>query len=396
MITNIDAAIDDVVRNDLCSGCGACCQLDPGLAMELDGQGFARPQRVSATPEAVDESVARTFDQVCPGRRIEVPHRPGQREHPTMGRYLEAWTGWSRDPEIRHRGSSGGVITALVAWRLGRGDSATAAVASPQDPRRTVDVRITSREEALATAGSRYAPASLARAAARDGVTVGKPCEIAALRQLDSLRGEADRPLYLSFFCAGTPSQVATDSLVEKLGCGTTAIDDLWYRGRGWPGRFTVVAGDEQHSLSYEESWGAHLGRSLQWRCKICPDGVGELGDITAADFWEADESGYPTFSEQDGRSAIIVRTDYGRRILHEAIEDGVLEVVPLDLDDLAKMQPLQVTRRSTLLGRLAASRLSRRNTPRYRGMPLRRLALSNLRAAVRAFRASRQRLKRT
>ena len=391
---NIDAAIDDVVRNDLCSGCGACCQLDPGLAMELDSNGFARPQRVATTPEAADESVVRSFDHVCPGRRIEVPHRPGQREHPTMGRYLEAWTGWSRNPEIRHRGSSGGVITALVAWQVGRGRSATAATASPHDPRRTVDVAITSREEALATAGSRYAPASLARVPARDGVTVGKPCEIAALRQLDTSGGETERPLYLSFFCAGTPSQAATDRLVEEVGCGTTAIDDLWYRGRGWPGRFTVVAEGEQHSLSYEESWGAHLGRSLQWRCKICPDGVGELGDITAADFWEADEGGYPTFSEQDGRSAVIVRTEYGRQILREAIEDGVLEVVPLDLDDLAKVQPLQVTRRSTLLGRLAASRLSGRSTPRYQGMPLSRLALSNVRAVVRAFRASRRRLK--
>ena len=390
----LDDAIDQVVREELCTGCGACCRLDPGLAMELDPGGFARPVRVTGSDDPQSTAARDTFDQICPGRSLILPHEERQRTHPTMGRYVEAWVAWATDPAIRTRGSSGGALTALSSWRSAAGP-VLAAGAAPDNPRRTVPVIITSRDEALAAAGSRYGPVSVAGAPGEYETVVGKPCEVAALRQLDAALSTPARPLYLSFYCAGTPSQRATDELVSSLGFPPHAVlDDLWYRGRGWPGRFTVVDENGERSLSYEESWGSHLGRALQWRCKICPDGIGEFGDITAADFWEADESGYPTFQEQDGRSALIVRTAYGQRVLKEAVAAGVLEIEPLDLDDLARVQPLQVTRRSTLLGRLIGSRLSGRDVPRYRGFPLLRLALRHVRSSTHAIRATRHRLK--
>ena len=392
MSAALDAAIADVVDEELCTGCGACCQLDSGLSMRIDEAGYARPVRTQQSP---DEVGAEVFDRICPGRKLSLPHEAGQQSHPTMGRYLEAYVAWAADPEIRTRGSSGGALTALTAWRSSTTDRTVAASASPSDPRRTIPVTITSREEALAAAGSRYAPVSVAEMSAGHGTVVGKPCEVAALRQLDAATENHDRPLYLSFFCAGTPSQLATDALVSGLGFEVgDEITDLWYRGRGWPGQFTVVGPAKEASLSYEESWGQHLGRSLQWRCKICPDGIGEFGDLTAADFWEADENGYPLFAEQSGRSALIARTDYGRSVLHEAVAAGVLCIEPLDLDDLARVQPLQVSRRSTLVGRLVGTRLSHRKVPIYRGFPLLRLAGRQLRSSVKAMRATRHRLK--
>lgn len=390
----LDAAIAEVVGEQLCTGCGACCQLDAGLTMTIDAAGFARPVRDREQTGDTPEPTAAVFDRICPGRRLTLPHERGQLTHPTMGRYLEAYVAWAADPEIRTRGSSGGALTALATWRSSPTSPTLAATASSTDPRRTVPVTIMSRDEALAAAGSRYAPVPVAQMPDGHGTVVGKPCEIAALRQLDAATGTEERPLYLSFFCAGTPSQWATDGLVTTLGFGPgSQIDDLWYRGHGWPGQFTVIGPERERSLSYEESWGKHLGRSLQWRCKICPDGIGEFGDLTAADFWEADDKGYPSFEEQSGRSALIVRTEYGRRILHEAVTAGVLHVEPLDLDALARVQPLQVSRRLTLVGRLVGSRLSHRKVPRYRGFPLVRLALRHARGSVKAMRATRHRL---
>lgn len=51
--------------------------------------------------------------------------------------------------------------------------------------------------------------------------------------------------------------------------------------------------------MSYNESWGNILGKYLQKRCKICPDGIGEFADIVCADAWHGDKSGYPNFEEK-------------------------------------------------------------------------------------------------
>jgi coenzyme F420 hydrogenase subunit beta len=231
-----------------------------------------------------------------------------------------------------------------------------------------------------------------------DRVVVAKPCEIFAARQLARHNPEPDRePLLLSFFCAGTPSQHATESLLVDLGLpDDTQLSDLWYRGRGWPGRFTAQTTEgRQVSASYDESWGRHLGPFTQWRCKICPDGVGESGDISAADFWRSDVHGYPDFTEGDGCSAVLARTSRGHDVLTRAFAAGVLIGHPLDLDALAAVQPLQVSRRITLLGRLTGTVLAGRPVPRYRGFGLLRLAIRQFRPTARTARGSYRRVRK-
>ena len=119
--------------------------------------------------------------------------------------------------------------------------------------------------------------------------------------------------------------------------------------------------------MSYNDSWGKILNRHLQTRCKICPDGTGEFADITCGDAWHGDEKGYPSFGELDGRSAILVRTKDGERLLHEAIDTGYVqcEQQKYTLHDLSEMQPYQVNRRQMLIPRSIAFLLFRRKRVR-------------------------------
>lgn len=319
-----------------------------------------------------------------------------------MGPVVQAWAAWAADPEIRRQGSSGGTITALAAWLLESGEAARVigAQAETGNPRRTVSVAIMTRDEALASAGSRYAPVSIAAnplVLAAGSAVVGKPCEASALRAMQAPASpEAESPLLLSFYCAGTPSQSATDSLVTALGVRQGGVlRDLWYRGRGWPGRFTAVTSEgSEHSASYDESWGDHLGPTVQWRCKICPDGVGESSDITAADFWRSDERGYPDFTEGDGVSALIARTVRGRDVIARAIAAGILVAEPLSIDDLDAVQPLQRKRRQTLAGRLAGARAAGIRPPRYVGFGLLGFAAGRLGLIVRTARGTYSRVR--
>lgn len=387
-MTDLDHAIGEVVAEGNCSGCGACGLLSQRVQMQLDGEGFVRPRLRAGDPTTEDvPGASELFARVCPGRVVPAPARSAY-THESLGPYESAWEGWAVDPEIRFAGSSGGVLTALAAWLLETGRVHVVAGAAPGARRSTtVPVRITSREEALASSGSRYGPVGVASTVELDSraAMIAKPCEASAIRQLAATKSPEERPLILSFFCAGTPSQHATDSLAAQLGASTDELSSLRYRGNGWPGRFVARTRDgREFSTSYEESWGAHLGRDLQWRCKVCVDGVGDHADIAVGDYWYASSDGYPEFEDEPGRSVVIARSRRGDELLKLARDEGVIVLQPIDLDAVASVQPLQVERRQMLAARLAGRALSGRAVPRYPGY---RLVRRSLATPIRALR---------
>jgi coenzyme F420 hydrogenase subunit beta len=225
-------------------------------------------------------------------------------------------------------------------------------------------------------------------------MTTAKPCEAYALRRHSELTQIGPR-LLLSFFCAGTPSQQATDDTVTEIGLDPRHLSDLWYRGRGWPGRFTAVGtGGAEASLSYSESWGSRLGPTVQWRCRTCPDGVGEAADITAGDIWESDGSGHPSFDERPGQSVLIARTRLGRAVIDRAIAAGVIVASSVTPREVAASQPYQVWRRQRLAGRLLATLAVNRRVTRTWGFGSARWALSHPRGTFVELRGSRVRLR--
>lgn len=398
-MTAVQDRIADVLDRDACSGCGLCPRLDPGLVMRLDDRGYLRPVYDGASMPI--DGAADIFDRSCPGMRITAPAAPEGSEHdPLLGPNVGLWQAWATDDEIRRAGSSGGALTALHAWLLETGRSAriTGAAAERTSPRRTVPVTITTREQALAAAGSRYAPVGTLEnpdAFRSDSAVAAKPCEVAALRASAPQLVDGEAPLLLSFFCAGTPSQHATESLLTELGISSgQPVDALRYRGNGWPGRFTARSGELEVSADYDESWGRVLGPTTQWRCKICPDGVGQAADIVCADSWDTDERGYPTFAEGDGFSALVARTPRGRDVILAAIDAGVIAVRPLQGAHLRDAQPLQTARRRFLFARLLGSRLAGRRPPRYRGFSLMRLTAAAPREAIRVLRGTFRRVR--
>ncbi|MCD2440993.1 Coenzyme F420 hydrogenase/dehydrogenase, beta subunit C-terminal domain [Agromyces sp. SYSU K20354] len=398
----LDAAIRRVVERNACIGCGFCTSLDPSLELRLDADGFLRPHRTGAAG-TVAEDAARTFEQACPGCRVDAVRPPGSRRHPTMGSYFGVWEAWASDEAVRYRGSSGGALTALHGWLLESGRASRIASASVgSEPRRTVPVTITTKEAALAAAGSRYAPVGVLsnRDTWSSEAITAKPCEISAVRAAAGASGrpsDAEHAILLSFFCAGTPSQDATGDLLARLEVPADGpVDELWYRGRGWPGRFTVRTARAEASLSYDESWGDVLGPATHWRCKLCPDGVGESADVVAADLWSVDDRGYPVFTEGPGSSGLIARTQRGLEAVNAAAAAGAIVVRSIRMSELANAQPLQRKRRLSLFGRLLGSRLAGVRGPRYRGFRLWALALAHPRLNLRAARGTRARIRRS
>ena len=374
------SSIGSVVDAHLCAGCGACAYLRPDSLEMVDvPRAGRRPLPIAGV---TGDSVGGDALASCPGRRLE--HPAGTLDDAPFGGewgpVLALYECWSTDPAVRHRGSSGGVVSALAAHAVTSGTAVGAlqTQASKTDPLRNETVLNRTYEDIVGAAGSRYSPASpcerldLVEHAEGPCVVVGKPCDIAAVRMAAEHRPALDRQLALTIgiFCAGTPSSAATDQLIRNLGVEPADVSQLDYRGEGWPGRFRVRTKEgTAASMSYEESWGGTLTKHRQWRCLICPDHTGEFADLSVGDPWYRKVN-----RDEPGRSLVVVRTEQGRAALDAALEQGALAGHRLPLTRLPQSQPGLERTRGAVWARLLTMRLLGLPAPRYRGMPAFRL----------------------
>lgn len=226
------------------------------------------------------------------------------------------------------------------------------------------------RQQLLANAGSRYCTSSpcelfdvIEKSEGRC-VFIGKPCDVAALAKARRLSPHLDAHvgLALSFFCAGTPCSDAVRELAEGLGVEADEISSLRFRGQGWPGPFQVQStqGGDPKTMAYLRAW-KKLAKRRPFRCHICPDGMGQLSDITSGDAWNR----YTGEGESDGISHVVVRTGRGRRLLESAAEAGYVELTPSKVEDIVKAQGIYL-RRAVVFGRLIGMRLCGVPTPRF------------------------------
>ncbi len=371
-----------IIKKDLCVGCGLCAFVGAEngqlVSMELNEHGFLRP----VGTENLAPDVQKDLAAACPGARLDLHADKGARQTILWGPIKDILTGHSTDPEIRQMGSSGGGLSALLMALVQAGEvegvvhvSADAAKPTHSAPELSIN-----RKGIVSGAGSRYAPASpvagLTAGLARfDRVAfVGKPCDVAAVRQWmrkdKALRKRI--PYLISFMCGGTPSQNGTSKIIAALHQDENKVTSFRYRGDGWPGGVqSVTDTGETATMSYPQSWGDILSKHVQFRCKVCPDGNGGFADIVFADAWYGDERGYPLFDEADGRSMIIVRTEQGAKALALALDAKKLETQPLDEAAVLQMQPYQARRKALSVSRLLAMWVWGRRPYRVRGLNL-------------------------
>ncbi len=384
--------IDDVVSRQLCSGCGACAYIDPDSIEMVDVLDHGRRpvhKSSSLNTELEKETLA-----VCPG--VGLKHTFDRKDESYIyslmagwGPVLEVWEGYATDEALRFAGSSGGAASAITLACIEKAKlhGVLHIKARSDAPIFNGTVLSTTRDEILSATGSRYAPASpcdglqLIEDAPKPCVFIGKPCDVAAAKNAAELRPKLKENLGLTiaFFCAGTPTTNATINLLKRMGVDDPSdVQELRYRGNGWPGKATVKfqtrGRDETRSLSYEESWGEVLTNDKQWRCHVCADHTGEFADIAVGDPW------YRKAKTNDpGRSLIVVRTIRGRRILREAMEAGYLSLKRVEPSVLPDSQPNLLRGRGAVWARILVCRLMGVVAPRYRGFPLFRFWMARL-----------------
>jgi coenzyme F420 hydrogenase subunit beta len=110
----------------------------------------------------------------------------------------------------------------------------------------------------------------------------------------------------------------------------------------------------QEFSFSYNEMWEDEARWQLMFRCKICPDSIGDLADITVADVWPG---GRPD-TEGAGFNGFIARTKRGKDLLEGAVRDGAITIShALGYDGLEQAQGSHMYKKQSITARLAAMR---------------------------------------
>lgn len=391
--------ITKVLKNDLCTGCGLCQSIIAGHKVEvkLNNEGYYRPIIL----DEVTRDEFKIFRKVCPALSIRKDKENAPINDAIWGEMYACYIGAATDDTIRDQASSGGAISAILIYLLeSKMIDAVVHIGASTKQLYKNEVKISKTvHDIVKNANSRYSPSAplidiLNILTESDRFAfVGKPCDVAALKQYSLINNIIDDKikLFISFFCAGVPSLNATKSIVESFNLELSKIKSLHYRKDGWPGSFKVTdQNNNMYELTYNESWMKRLGPHIQFRCKICADGIGEFADITCADAWsDFDEKGFPTFKNDTGRSLIIPRSKKGREILEDSIIKGHIKIIKKinNLREIDKMQPGQLSKKLYFIPRILALKILLRTTPVFsRNLYFKAATKANIITAIKNF----------
>ena len=356
--------LESIVEQGLCMGCGLCQSLAGAdrVRLEMRGEGGERP--VVLAP--LDDATLAAINVACPGIHCEGVDTgslaPEVEVDPLWGPTVWMATGHATDEEVRFHASSGGALSAMGRFLLGSGEVAFIlhVAASRAAPLRSAATLSFTTTEVMEACGSRYGPAAPLidfKAVLDRGepfAFIGKPCDISALRNYATLDPRVDELLRytLNFFCGGVSEFGKTLDYVRKAGLSEPEVAHLRYRGDGCPG--PMAHDGREFKFDYNEMWEDENRWQLQFRCKICPDSIGECSDVTVADVWPG---GKPD-TEGLGFNGFIARTPRGARLLEAAVRARAITLIEdLDFDGLELAQGSHSRRKRGLKSRLRALR---------------------------------------
>jgi coenzyme F420-reducing hydrogenase beta subunit len=383
--------IREVVRADVCIGCGGCAVASHGaygITFERSGlyQAVVNPEQHSE----VDE---RRIATVCPfSNTAENENEIAARVfpdatyvHSAAGRWHAAYVGWVNESDFRTSGSSGGMVSWLLAELLRRGEidgvvHVIAHTPTDQDPRLFKYRLSRTIGEIKQGAKSRYYPiefsSALEEVRTHPGryAFVGVPCFVKAIRLLmrnDELIRSRIK-VCLGLFCGHLKSSALVESFARQSGLEPSTVTAVDFRLKQPERRadvYTMGLATKDGSTRAQDwrqmvdgDWG--MGFFQYSACNYCDDVMAETADVSFGDAWVQ-----PYSSDGRGTNVTVVRAAWLDEIFRSASSEGRLELSPVDGDFLAKTQAAGLRQRREGLAYRLAKR-GNRATPGKRVAP--------------------------
>lgn len=334
-----------VLNEHNCCGCGACSVVCPKKCIEM------RPGSLGHLFPFVNEKECikcNLCNSVCP---MEINGILPS----TTGENHVAFASFSKDSNIRYRGSSGGVFEVLARRLLQDGYLVYGSAF-------TNDLKLVCKEasnidELNPLLKSKYLQSDLTNkykeieSKLKDGfkvLFVSTPCQVCSLKKF--LRKNYSHLITIDFFCHGVPSQKFFDECLEfdeKKRYHNNKILNYQFRYKKKNGRtphYFLINLKNKNNKNYEicdyyfkSTFYATFQQYINLR-ESCYDcffsGNERYSDITFGDFHEIDKY-IGNINRFDGISKIITNTNVGLELLKKCSNE--LMLFPIDFDSLQK-----------------------------------------------------------
>jgi coenzyme F420 hydrogenase subunit beta len=332
--------VSDVIKENLCTGCGTCIGLCPTAALTLNldhKKGIYTPKFNAA--KCINCSICYNS---CPGhsfdfKKFNLDLYNKDAEDALIGNYLNCYLGHSNDSLIHDTSSSGGLVTQLLIYYLEKGliDGALVSRMNKNNPLEPEAFIARTKQEIISASKSKYCPVPvnivlkeiLNSEPHEKFAVVGLPCHIQGLRKAEQLNKNLSNkiPLHIGIFCGHTPTLLGTEFILNKvLNVEKDNVKNFAYRGDGWPSGISVTLNNNtKMHLPHHFLWGNIFSQYFYpFRCTLCYDQTCEFADISFGDAW------LPEIMEKDnkkGCSIMVARTEFGNNLLKEMNKSEII-----------------------------------------------------------------------
>lgn len=320
---------EEIVATEICCSCSACIVACPHKVLEL--QDFDPVQTDGRSPFdncIHGEEGCSLCAMACPRLDPDVKaietivhgegvHRP---EEKVEGPYRYKTLARAADPNFLRSGQDGGVVTAMIAWALDNGELDGAVVAAPSETVPWLDEPrlVRTKDQLLATAGSRYTycatPLGLKEAAAekcKSVALVGVSCESTAVRQIAAAgikRWTRNVKMVFGLMCTETFDYEAfvIGKLKHERGIDLDDIAKINVKGKV----IVTLKDGTDIDIPLKEC----RPFANEW-CHHCPDFAAEHADLSCGGLG------------MEGWTMILVRSERGQDFLERAVAAGIVEL---------------------------------------------------------------------